>query len=137
MSSTKNINKVFLPKLIEKIQNLEIDLKQVEEQIVAISNEMPLSLYIRLHEKYYWSKNWYLSSNRFSMIMFLMRILRRKSNMPISIIKSNINILDGQIKTWEDLKSKSRRLESVLNDLSKDKDKIITCFDSVENGASN
>lgn len=132
-----NINKVFLPKLIEKIQNLEIDLKQVEEQIVAISNEMPLSLYIRLHEKYYWSKNWYLSSNRFSMIMFLMRILRRKSNMPISIIKSNINILDGQIKTWEDLKSKSRRLESVLNDLSKDKDKIITFFDSVENGASN
>lgn len=128
-----NINKSFLPKLIEKINALEIEIQQIDEQIAAISNESPLSLYVKLHKKYYYSKNWYLSSNRFSMIFFLMKILRRKSNVPLSKIKSELNLLNNQIKKWNELKDKARQLKLVFNDLSEYGDKITTFFNSLEN----
>lgn len=128
-----NINESFLPKLIIKISTLEKEANVIEKQIKTISTTMPLSLYIKLHDKYYYSKNWCFSKNKFAMLIFLMRILRRKSDIPISKIKSEITILEKQIKEWDELKSKLYKTKSVIDDLSKDKDKIITFFKSIEN----
>ena len=62
------------------------------------------------------------------MIRFLMRILRRKSNMPISEIKKQLAILETQKKTWEEFKSKLSSTKAIINDLSKDRDKIVKFF---------
>ena len=131
-----NVNRTFLPKLIEKINTLEIEIQRIDEQIAEISNKFPLSLYIKLHDKYYYSNNWYLSSNRFSMIIFLMKILRRKSNIPITQIRSDLNLLEKQIKKWEELKDKLRQLKYILNNLSENRDKIITFFNPLEEETS-
>ena len=64
--------------------------------------------------------------------MFLMRMLRRKSNITISNIKQEIMILEKQIKEWKELKEKSNRIKSVNDDLSKDKEKIIAFFNTAE-----
>lgn len=64
--------------------------------------------------------------------MFLMRMLRRKSNITISNIKQEITILEKQIKEWKELKEKSNRIKSVNDELSKDKEKIIAFFNTTE-----
>lgn len=128
----RNINKSFLPKLIEKICMLELEINELETQIRNISSRMPLSLYIKLYDKYYYSKNWHLSKNKFAMLMFLMRMLRRKSNITISNIKQEITILKKQIKEWKELKEKLNRIKSVNDELSKDKEKIIVFFNTTE-----
>ena len=64
--------------------------------------------------------------------MFLMRMLRRKSNITSSNIKQEITILEKQIKEWTELKEKSNRIKSVIDELSKDKEKIIVFFNTAE-----
>lgn len=124
----QQINEKFLPKLESKIETLISEANDLQIRVDEISNEMPLSLYIRLYDKYYYKKAWYISSNKFSMIRFLMRILRRKSNMPISEIKKQLAILETQKKTWEEFKSKLSSTKAIINDLSKDRDKIVKFF---------
>lgn len=131
-----NINRIFLPKLIEKIDTLEAEIQRLDEKIAEISNIYPLSLYVKLRDKYYYSKKWHLSSNKFSMMLFLMRILRRKSNISITRIKSDLTLLDSQIKKREELKTKLNQLKSVQSDLSESRDKIRTFFNSIEDGIS-
>lgn len=72
--------------------------QRLEAQISTISTTTPLSLYIKLHEKYYYSKTWHLSNNKFAMRIFLMRMLRHKSDISISKIKSEIAVLEKRIK---------------------------------------
>ena len=129
----RKINKTFLPKLFEKIRTLEMEAKELEAQISTISTTTPLSLYIKLHEKYYYSKAWHLSNNKFAMRIFLMRMLRHKSDISISKIKSEIAVLEKRIKEWDELRNKLSRIKSVASELSKDKDKILYFFNSVEN----
>lgn len=111
---------------------LELESDELETQIRNISSMMPLSLYIKLKDKYYYSKYWFLSKNKFAMLMFLMRMLRRKSNITSSNIKQEITILEKQIKEWTELKEKSNRIKSVIDELSKDKEKIIVFFNTAE-----
>ena len=128
----QNINKSFLPKLIEKICMLEQEINETEMQIRNISSMMPLSLYIKLYDKYYYSKSWFLSKNKFAMLMFLMRMLRRKSSITISNIKQDITILEKQIKEWKELKDKLNKNKFVYDELTKDKEKIITFLNTIK-----
>ena len=105
----------------------------IDEQINTMSITMPLSLYIRLYNKYYYSKAWYLSKNKFSMLIFLMRMLRRKSDLPLSKIKLEIAVVAKQEKEWNDLKTKLNKIQSVINELSRDRDKIVAFLNQVEN----
>ena len=67
------------------------------------------------------------------MRIFLMRMLRHKSDISISKIKSEIAVLEKRIKEWDELSNKLSRIKSVTSELSKDKDKILYFFNSVEN----
>ena len=133
IAKIRNINKAFLPKLVEKICKLEMEAGAIDEQINTMSITMPLSLYIRLYNKYYYSKAWYLSKNKFSMLLFLMRMLRRKSDLPLSKIKLEIAVVAKQEKEWNDLKTKLNKIQSVINELSRDRDKIVAFLNQVEN----
>ncbi len=92
----QHINETFLPLLERKIDSLKNDAIRLQEKIDEIENEMPLVLYNKLYNKYYFKKSWYLSNNKISIIRFLMTILRRKSSMPISEIRKNLCILEKQ-----------------------------------------
>lgn len=124
------INKKFLPLLESKIESLKNDATQLQEKISTITIKMPLALYIKLYDKYYYKKKWYLSHNKISMIRFLMTILRRKSDMPNSEIRERLYTLDKQIKTRDNLKSKLNSTTAIISNLSDDRDKIFEFFSS-------
>lgn len=126
------INETFLPKLIEKINSLETEISDTKEQIAVVCNDTLLSLYLKLREKYYDSKEWYLSSNNYSMILFLMRMLRRKSNITVSEIRSKLNLLDEKINELYELEDKLSDLQYFKNYLSDERDKIISFFNKTE-----
>lgn len=130
------INRCFLPKLIEKINSLKFTVLQLEKQITVLTNEMPLSLYVKLREKYYYSKRWDLYSNKFSMIIFLMRVLRRKSNISVAQIRSNLIILKRQINELEELNRQFSRESSTLTKLSDYCTNITTTLNSVKESTS-
>jgi hypothetical protein len=44
-----------------------------------------------------------------------------------------IAVLEKRIKEWDELRNKLSRIKSVASELSKDKDKILYFFNSVEN----
>lgn len=129
----RNLNKTFLPKLIMKINELETENNVLEEQVKIISTKMPLSLYIKLYDKYYYSKSWYLNDNKFKMIIFLMRMLRRKSNISIANIKKEINILNKQIELRNKLNEKLSHVKSVMSHLVTDRNKINDFFTPLKN----
>lgn len=64
--------------------------------------------------------------------MFLMRMLRRKSSITISNIKQDITILEKQIKEWKELKDKLNKNKFVYDELTKDKEKIITFLNTIK-----
>lgn len=66
------------------------------------------------------------------MLMFLMRMLRRKSSITISNIKQDITILEKQIKEWKELKDKLNKNKFVYDELTKDKEKIITFLNTIK-----
>lgn len=129
----RNLNKTFLPKLIMKINELETENNVLEEQVKIISTKMPLSLYIKLYDKYYYSKSWYLNDNKFKMIIFLMRMLRRKSNISTANIKKEINILNKQIELRNKLNEKLSHVKSVMSHLVTDRNKINDFFTPLKN----
>lgn len=131
------INETFLPKLIEKINSLEIEITQIEERLAEICSETLLSLYIKFYDKYYYSKDWYRSSKKFSMILFLMRILRRKSDIPINQIKTKLKLLEEKIKLRDEVKSKLNQLKSLHSQLSTERDKIVSFFHPKESEDKN
>lgn len=126
----QHINETFLPLLERKIDSLKNDAIRLQEKIDEIENEMPLVLYNKLYNKYYFKKSWYLSNNKISIIRFLMTILRRKSSMPISEIRKNLCILEKQKERLSNLKSNFYYTNSIIDNLSNDRDKIIAFFSS-------
>lgn len=126
----QHINNTFLPLLEIKIKSLKNEAIHLQEKIDEIANQMPLVLYNKLYDKYYYKKDWNLSKNKKSMIRFLMTILRRKSNIPNSEIRKQLYILEKQKKTLSELKSKFDHKNSIIDDLSNDRDKIIAFFSS-------
>ena len=124
------INETFLPLLECKIESLKNYEVQLQEQIDTISTEFPLALYLKLYDKYYHKKKWFLSRNKILMIRFLMTILRRKSDMPNSEIRDQLKTLKKQKKAWDELRDKLSKTNYIITILSEDKDNIVKFFKS-------
>ena len=128
----RQINETFFPLLEDKIELLKNDAKKLQDNIDAIENETPYALYIKLYDKYYYEKRWHLSENNYSMIRFLMTILRRKSDINNTKIREILKTLDKQIQTLDEFKNKLNKTNSVIYKLSEDRDKIVEFFNSKE-----
>ena len=126
----RRINETFLPLLECKIESLKNYEVQLQEQIDTISTEFPLALYLKLYDKYYHKKKWFLSRNKILMIRFLMTILRRKSDMPNSEIRDQLKTLKKQKKAWDELRDKLSKTNYIITILSEDKDNIVKFFKS-------
>lgn len=128
----RQINETFFPLLEDKIELLKNDAKKLQDNIDAIENETPYALYIKLYDKYYYEKRWHLSENNYSMIRFLMTILRRKSDINNTKIREILKTLDKQIQILDEFKNKLNKTNSVIYKLSEDRDKIVEFFNSKE-----
>lgn len=67
------------------------------------------------------------------MIIFLMRMLRRKSNISTANIKKEINILNKQIELRNKLNEKLSHVKSVMSHLVTDRNKINDFFTPLKN----
>lgn len=126
----RQINETFFPLLEDKIESLKNEAKCLQENIDTITNEMPYAFYIKLFNKYYYKKRWYFSENKYSMIKFLMTILRRKSDIPNSKIRVILKTLDKQIQDLDEFQSKLNKSHSTVNKLSEYRDNIVEFFNS-------
>lgn len=121
----------------KKICNLEKKIKNTEDRInVLLESNPSFLLYRKIHEKYYYSKGWSSPDNEFSMLMFLMRMLRRKSNIPLFNIKLEIEKLKAEKvdldKSLNDLQDELNKNKSLIHELSEYREKIIASLKSEE-----
>lgn len=121
--------KDFIPQLNIKIENTNLILLNLEKNLVKFESEEDYPLYNRLYSKYYYKKDWYLYSNKFKMIWFLMHVKQRLHiNISLSDIKTKINQLNIQIKKIDKCKSEINVIKTLLLSLVNDRDKINNYF---------
>lgn len=117
--------KDFIPQLNIKIENTNLILLNLEKNLEKLESEEDYPLYNRLYSKYYYKKDWYLYSNKFKMIWFLMHVKQRLHiNISLSDIKTRINQLNIQIKKIDKCKSEINVIKTLLLSLVNDRDKI-------------
>ena len=121
--------KDFIPQLNIKIENTNLILLNLERNLEKLKSEEDYPLYNRLYSKYYYKKAWYLYSNKFKMIWFLMHVKQRLHiNISLSDIKTRINQLNIQIKKIDKCKSEINVIKHILLSLVNDRDKINNYF---------
>lgn len=112
------IAKTFVPMLSDKISSLQKKVSIEEFNLQSLKEEGDYPLYIRIWEKHYYKKRWYYSSNKFSMIRFLMKLLRRLHPQYCLVeVKQRLKALDALIKKIDDATSKLNIQKRLLNSL--------------------
>ena len=66
--------KTFEPKLKMKIQVVQETIDETQKELNDLEDNNQYQLYSLLKEKYYWKRNWYLGTNTFKMIWFLLHL---------------------------------------------------------------
>lgn len=112
------IAKTFVPMLSDKISSVQKKVSIEEFNLQSLKEEGDYPLYIRIWEKHYYKKRWYYSSNKFSMIRFLMKLLRRLYPQYCLVeVKQRLKALDALIKKIDDATSKLNIQKRLLNSL--------------------
>ncbi len=112
------IAKTFVPMLSDKISSLQKKVSIEEFNLQSLKEEGDYPLYIRIWEKHYYKKRWYYSSNKFSMIRFLMKLLRRLYPQYCLVeVKQRLKAFDALIKKIDDATSKLNIQKRLLNSL--------------------
>lgn len=120
----------FVPMLSEKITTVKNKVAIIEDKLHVLENKGDYPLYLRIKEKYYYKKQWFCSSMKFSMIHFLMRLLSRiYPQYRISEVRERLKALDDLIKKVDDTKNRLNSLKFLQNSLEKS---YSTLMDNIE-----
>lgn len=112
------IAETFVPMLSDKISSVQKKVSIEEFNLQSLKEDGDYPLYIRIWEKYYHKKQWYYSSKKFSMIRFLMKLLRRLYPQYCLVeVKQRLKALDILIKKIDDVTSKLNIQKRLLDSL--------------------
>lgn len=111
----------FAVKLQEKINYTESLLSKEKETLKTLEGSNYYPLYVKIHNKYYYKKNWYLSSSHFKKIWFLMHFLKRINPVfYLKEIREQLTNLKRQIDEVAKQKTKVSTTEYLLKTLKAD-----------------
>lgn len=115
-----NVCRKFMPILQRKIVEVEKEYTEAVKKVEELESFEDYQLYQFLKSKYYWKKNWYLSSNSFRMVSFLMKLLRHR-NYPISMseLRERLKVLNKRIALIEEAHKMRTHLKELLDSLKK------------------
>lgn len=119
----ERLNIEFKPKLIKKIKDLQITATSLTKELDTISSKSDFLLYKKIKNKFYFKRKWYFSSEKMSMIKFLLRMLHRKGLLlkdvrsRIIILQDNINVYDCKERELNIIKSVLANLKESLNSI--------------------
>lgn len=119
----------FIPQLNIKIENTNLIFLNQEKNLEQLKREGDYPLYNRLYSRYYYKKDWYLYSNKFKMIWFLMHLKQRLHiNISLSDIKTKISQLNIQIEKIDKCQKEINDINTLLLSLINDRDRINKYF---------
>lgn len=120
------IAETFMPMLSEKISAVKKTVSIQEYKLKSLKEEGDYPLYIRIREKYYYKKQWFSSSKKFSMICFLMKLLKRiYPQYCIAEVKQRLKALDTLIKKIDDETKTLTKQKSLLYSLEESSSALI------------
>lgn len=110
----------FVPMLSEKINTVKKEVAIEEDKLHALKDKGDYPLYFRIKKKYYDKKQWYYSTNKFSMMRFLMKLLSRLyPQYCISEVRQRLKALDDLIKKVDESEKKLNSLNFLQYSLEK------------------
>lgn len=112
------IAETFVPMLSEKISAMQKKVSIEEDKLRSLKMKGNYPLYLRIKEEYYYKKQWFSASKKFSMIRFLMKLLNRLYPQYCLVdVKQRLKALDALIKKIDDTTSKLNIQKRLLNSL--------------------
>lgn len=113
----------FAVKLQEKISSTKSLLSKEKEILKDLERSNDYPLYKKIHDKWYYKKEWYLNSSNFKKIWFLMHLLKRVNSVfDLKEIKEHLSNLKGLIDDVAKQKNKINATEYLLKKLTEDND---------------
>ncbi len=111
----------FTVKLVEKINSTQLLLSKENETLKTLEESGYYPLYSKIHNKYYYKKEWYLYSRVFKKTWFLMHLLKRINPVfDLKEIREHLKCLKEQIDEVTKLKNKINTTEFLLKTLTAD-----------------
>ena len=120
----------FLPLLNDKIKVVAQKYLLQENRINELRQSGDYPIYDKIYRKYYMKKEWYLSTNKYSMLRFLLYLNVRLHGLQTEIIKERVVKLKLLLKEIDNLSVDMRKTKLMLDALSVDKNKIDDYFKS-------
>lgn len=112
------IAKTFVPMLSEKISEMQKKVSIEEDKLRSLKMKGNYPLYLRIKEEHYYKKQWYCSSMKFSMIRYLMKLLKRLyPQYCLAEVKKRLKVLDALIKKIDDATNKLNSQKRLLHSL--------------------
>lgn len=116
----------FLPLLNDKIAEVSQKYQSQENRMKKLCNSGDYPIYEKFYSKYYLKKKWYLSTNKYSMLRFLLDLNARLDSMQtIDVIKKRIAKLNLLKKEIDNLRVDMQNTKFMLDALCVDRNKIV------------
>lgn len=120
------IAETFVPMLSEKISAMQKEVTIEEEKLRFLKMKGNYPLYLRIKEQYYYKKQWFSSSKKFSMIRFLMKLLKRLyPQYRLVEVRQRLKALDTLMKKIDDETKTLTKQKNLLRSLEESSSTLI------------
>lgn len=117
----------FSPLLKEKIDATKNILANQEGKLAQLLQDRDYILYDKMYSKYYWNRQWYMTSNKINMLRFLIS-LKNRYGIARDEIRNRISDLKQLLDKKKQIEADISKTKFLCNALAKDDERITSFF---------